>query len=905
MLKRLAIVLLVFVVMVGAGAGLALMKIAEGLPQMITIADYKPLLVTKVFDRKGRKIGEFFRERRVLTPYEEVPKIVVQAFLAAEDDQFFQHRGINFAAIARAAIANFRAGQTVQGASTITQQVAKTLFLTPEQNILRKVKEAILAFRMEERLTKEEILYLYLNQINFGAGAHGIGMAAEIYFRKPVRELTLAEAAILASLPKAPSRLSPIRNPEGAKERQLYVLRRMVETKMITETEANEAAKLPLKVFTRENFDEYGPFYLETVRQLLTAQLGGEMVLERGLRVTTGMDLDAQIAAQNAMRENLKDLDKRQGFRGPLRNTVEPREVGEFLLKTRNQLIADKSPERVIQPDGTFVDYGPLNLQYKLKDSGLPSYLGVGKTTEAIVSRVDDELGVVFLHLAEVRGVIDFESMRWARKPNPEKRFDLDRIEKPSQALKMGDVVLVRITGEKFQPSDRLRKLVSKKLKPSVPPRKVKGKPVPAPEAPTWQEPEWSNHLALELDQEPIAEGSLISFDLQSSDLVAMVGGLNFARSEYNRALQAARQTGSSFKALVYAAALDKGFHPASPLIDAPLVFEEGAKEKESEEGQGDVKIWRPENFGKSFGGDVILRNALVKSLNVPSVKIIESIGVPYSIDYSRRLGLFSPLNNDFTLVLGSSSVTLYEMTKSFAHFARLGKRISPVLIRKIEDSNGNEISGPIATDQRFAKEYEAVNAEFETRRTEYLAKVQAGEVLDPANHIEPHIFFEDPEQLISPQTAYLMTSILKGVVEDPGGTAGRARALGREVAGKTGSTNRYYDAWFIGYTSQFATGTWVGFDQERSLGVGEVGGRASLPAWVEYMKSVSEGLPPVNFPVPEGITFVNMDPETGRLASAASKNVVRQAFREGTQPTQNRDKREEDTEFLRQELQE
>lgn len=373
MLKRLAIVLLVFVVMVGAGAGLALMKIAEGLPQMITIADYKPLLVTKVFDRKGRKIGEFFRERRVLTPYEEVPKIVVQAFLAAEDDQFFQHRGINFAAIARAAIANFRAGQTVQGASTITQQVAKTLFLTPEQNILRKVKEAILAFRMEERLTKEEILYLYLNQINFGAGAHGIGMAAEIYFRKPVRELTLAEAAILASLPKAPSRLSPIRNPEGAKERQLYVLRRMVETKMITETEANEAAKLPLKVFTRENFDEYGPFYLETVRQLLTAQLGGEMVLERGLRVTTGMDLDAQIAAQNAMRENLKDLDKRQGFRGPLRNTVEPREVGEFLLKTRNQLIADKSPERVIQPDGTFVDYGPLNLQYKLKDSGLPS----------------------------------------------------------------------------------------------------------------------------------------------------------------------------------------------------------------------------------------------------------------------------------------------------------------------------------------------------------------------------------------------------------------------------------------------------------------------------------------------------------------------------------------------------
>jgi penicillin-binding protein 1A len=890
------VLVLILVAIAGGVAGYN--SLEKSLPKLITVNDYQPLLVSQVYDRNGKKIGEFFRERRILIPYEKIPKNLVHAFLAAEDDQFFKHGGLNYLAILRATLANLRAGKNVQGASTITQQVAKTLLLTSEKTYLRKIKEAILAQKMEEHLSKEEILYLYLNQIYFGQGAYGVVLAAETYFRKPVDKLTLAEMAILAGLPKAPSAYSPVHNSVRAKERQVYVLNRMAEVGFISKDEASASIKEPVRVYLRENYKDAAPFFLETVRQLLVSKLGEEAVLDHGLSIETSLDLSKQAAAQDSMVTGLKELDKRQGYRGALSNTTEPKAVGEFLLKTRNKLIIDEKPERIILPDGKFEEYGPLNLSYDVKKNGFPMYLKAGKTAEGIVSKVDDQLGLVYVKVAELEGLIDIDSMQWARKPNAEKRFDLDRIQKPSQALKVGDIVLVKVIGERFG-SPRLQKLLGKSKKSM----------------------DLSAFIGLELDQDPISEAALLSLDQDNQDILAMIGGTNFEKSEYNRALQAARQTGSSFKSIVYASALDHGYTPSSLLMDAPVVFEEGkgdaSKEHkdggEEEEGdESDSKIWKPANHSKTFGGDITFRNALVKSLNVPAVKVIEDVGVNWAAEYAHRLGIFSPLNMDFTLVLGSSSVTLYEMTKVFSEFGRMGKKTRPVIIHKVQDSHGTQLLDKISLDERFTNETSELDKDFDDRRTAFMdaMKVKTPDQIEAekSDKKKPDVnfFFSDPDQLIKPTTAYLITSLLKGVVEDPWGTGARARLLGREVAGKTGTTNGYYDGWFLGYTAQIATGVWVGFDQQRTLGKGEVGGRAALPIWLDYMKAAHENLAPLTFPVPSGIVFVNIDADSGQLPAADSKRTIRQAFLDGTEPTtSSKSKKEEDTDFYKQDLSE
>ncbi|MBX3033769.1 MAG: PBP1A family penicillin-binding protein [Bdellovibrionaceae bacterium] len=872
-----------FVVLV-IGSVLVYQSVKASLPQLITIQDYKPLLVSPVYDRNNKKIGEFARERRTLVPYDRIPKDLVNAFLAAEDDTFFQHGGINYIAILRAAVANLRAGHTVQGASTITQQVAKTLFLSSERTLLRKLREAMLSQQMENNLSKEEILYLYLNQIYFGQGAYGIENAAQTYFRKPVQKLELSEMAMLAGLPKAPSAYSPVSNPSRAKERQAYVLHRMAEVGFIAKDIANAETQKPIKVYVRETYEDFAPFFLETVRQMLVQQLGEEVVLDHGIRIQTSLDIEKQKAANESVIAGLKELDKRQGFRGALRKLDEETQIEEFLKQQRKKLLADSTPERTIMPDGKFAEIAPL----PEKASLLPPFLKIGQSVEGVVREVNDALGYVRVDIADAKGLIDFETMKWARRPNTEKRYDLDQIKKPSDALKAGDVILVKIVAEKAL------------LTPKSPP---KNKKTSVPEAP--QGPDLTQLIALDLDQEPVAEGALISFDQQNQDVLALVGGYNFQRNEYNRALQAARQTGSSFKAIVYASALDKGYNPSTILMDVPVVYEET---KDDAEGQEETSVWKPSNHGKTFGGELTFRNALVRSLNIPTVKIMEDVGVPWATDYAKRLGIFSPLNPDFTLALGSSSVTLYEMTKVFAEFGRLGKRLRPVLIRKVEDRTGKTLLQNVSLDLRFEKELKPLDDEFENRRKAYLeakaASPNPDQPTDPKKaRPDKHFFSDEPDQLISPQTAYVMTSLLKGVVEDRMGTGGRARAIGREVAGKTGTTNGYFDAWFIGYTAQISTGVWVGFDKERSLGRGEVGGRSALPIWVEYMKSAHEGLPQMTLPVPDGIVFANVDSDTGKLASASTKTILRQAFVEGTEPTESASQVEEEKDFYKQDL--
>lgn len=900
MVKKLLIVFVLFIIAAGAAGFYAYKEVQENLPQIITLQDYKPLLLTQVYDRNNKKIGEFFRERRTLVPYDQIPKHVVNAFVAAEDDQFFKHSGVNYLAMLRAAVANFQAGRKVQGGSTITQQLAKTLLLQDTQKTyLRKFREILLAHRVEENLSKEDIIYLYLNQIYFGASAHGIAVAAQTYFRKDVKTLSLAEAAILAGLPKAPSEYSPVRNPTRAKERQVYVLNRMADVGFISKQEAADAIKEPVTVYTKEKWEEQAPYFLEAVRLLLIPKVGEDRLLNEGLSIFTSLDLNKQIAAQESVKKGLRELDKRQGFRGAKENITDPQAVGDFLLKSRNDLILAAHPERIIQPDGKFADYGPLNLAFDLSQ-GLPSYLKEGEIYPAIVSKVDDATGLVHIKLAEINGLIPFHSMAWARKPDSEKRYDLDQIKKPSDALKMGDVIEVKLVAKTCDPDEFIRR--------------QKGEALPVL-------PDLKKHVHVELEQEPVVESGLLSIEQATGDVLAMVGGYDYNRDKYNKAIQAARQTGSAFKSIVYTAALDKGYTPSTPILDAPLIYEENVEDAEGQDNQGkgknskgskagkneekETKIWKPANHGRDYSGDIIFRNALVKSLNIPTVKVIEDVGVNWVADFAKRLGIFSNLNMDYTLALGSSSITLYEITKVFSEIAHLGKRIHPVIIHRVDDHHGEKILDAVSLDDRFQEQIEPIEKMFEERRKKFYELKLTGAQIDARKNVDANFFFDDPDQLISPQTAYVITSLLKAVVEDREGTGGRAKALEREVAGKTGSSNGYFDGWFVGFTQQITTGVWVGFSHEKSLGKGEVGGRAALPIWVDYMKVAHDKLPAMTLPVPEGIVFANIDADSGMLATTNSKNVIRQAFKEGTEPTSAKTTHEDESDYYKQDLSE
>lgn len=902
-MKKFLIIFAVFLIMLAAGVVSLIVSVNNSLPEVVTLQDYKPLLVTNVYAKDGRKIGEFFRERRVLVPFDKIPKVVVHAFMAAEDGEFFEHKGINFQAIMRAMLVNIKAGHTVQGGSTITQQVAKTLMLSSERTITRKIKDVLLALKMEKSLSKEDILYLYLNQIYLGQSSYGIGVAAETYFRKPVEKLTVGEAAMLAGLPQAPSRYSPVLNPKRAKERQRYVLKQMAEKGFIEGAQAEIASKTPIKVFIKEKYEEMAPFYLETVRQMIVKKLSEEIVLDQGLRVYTGLDFDKQLEAQKSVEKGLRDLDKRQGFRGA-NKTLSEDEVEKYLEDEKKKLREEISTARLIDENGEMTIVSEVESE-TAPNAAYPEWLKQHSIVHAVVTKVEDGLGLVFVKVPGAEGIIDIDSMKWARKPNPEVSPERDSISNPSQALKVGDVIEVKIVDSEFR-SDRLAKLAAPKSKNPI------------------KLPDFKGKLNVTLEQEPEAEGALLSLDLQSDDVIAMVGGKNFEKSEFNRTIQAARQTGSSFKSIIYAAALDKGYTPATPILDAPVVFEEEVSAEDSEgqdspkskkgpngEEVKQTKTWKPANHSKTFEGDILFRNALVKSLNVPTVRIIEDIGVNWSLDYSQRLGIFSPLNKDFTLALGSSSVTLYEMTKVFGHFGRQGKRMRPMIIHKVLDREGKVLVQNISLDDRFAESQQPIDEAFEKRRTEYLAlKAQfdadnTNEELKQKLSKIPPLFFQDPDQLIDPTTAYLTTTLLRATIEESGGTGGRARALGREVAGKTGSTSGYFDAWFIGYTPQISTGVWVGFDQERTLGVGEVGGRVALPIWVQYMLAAHNNLPEMSFPVPPGIVFASIDNVSGKLPTASSKNVIRQAFREGTEPTAESSRKDEETDFYKQDLSE
>lgn len=844
-----------------------LFVIFKDLPRAYSLEDYTPPLMTLVLDRKGRVIGEFFKERRKLASFEEFPGHLIQAFISSEDGSFFEHRGVNYSSIFRALLANIKAGRKVQGGSTITQQVARSLLLSSKKTYTRKIKEVVLAKRMERYLTKKEILYLYLNQIYLGHGAYGVGMASHIYFKKEVKDLTLEESALLAGLPQAPSRFSPISNAQKAKERQRYVLFRMAEEKYISEEQAQKSLKKPIQIFMRQNYSSRAPYFVETLRQLLIEEIGEERLLTGGLTIHSALDLDFQEAAQEELKKGLKELDKRQGFRGALKNISEEEQEG-FFAQLEKKWVRGKKTHRILLETG---QDGVLNSEFET--------LQPFDQVKGVVQKVEPHLAYIKLMFG-FKGVISLETSQWARKPNPNVNASLSQVRSLQSILKKGDVVWVRLEDSKDH--SKLQESLKEVLK--------------------------QNQL-LTLEQEPEVQGALISFDQNNQDIVAMVGGYDFSQSQFNRTYQSRRQPGSAFKPIIYSAALDKGFTPNSIISDEPVVYEDEEADlllqnenKSAEESdQAEKSKWKPFNYSKRFSGDILFRNALIRSLNIPTIKLIERIGIPWIEFYSRRLGIMSPLNTDYTMALGSSSITLYEMTKAFSIFAGNGVRIRPVMANNVKNADQSVLLENLSLDQKFIDSLAEMDKEFEKSWEQYWASQKHQERKEKKSAV----FFKEKDQVLSQETAYLITSLLQGVIFDPRGTGARAKPIGRPAAGKTGTTNGYFDAWFIGYSPQITTGVWLGFDHEKSLGQSETGSRAALPIWYNYMKTIHESLEKHDFEVPENIVFAQIDNETGLLADASSKEVVRQAFLEGTEPTQQQDVStdHEDQQFLRRDL--
>ncbi len=726
------------------------------LPDLDALQHYEPNLVTRVYSDDGSLIGEFYIERRVIVPIEKIPDKLIKAFLAAEDAEFYQHEGISYVGIMRAFYKNLSAGKIVQGASTITQQVARGFFLTPEKKILRKIKEMILAKRIEKRLNKSEILSLYLNQIYLGKGSYGVQAAAQAYFDKNVEDLDLAECALMAGLPKAPSRYSPYINFLLSKKRQEFILQRMVEERFITANEADfaKAETIKLRPFITKSL-WVGPYFTEHVRRYIEEKYGDDVLYKGGLNIYTTLNVGLQKSANEAVTRGLFDFDRRRGYRGPIKSITDPDETAAYINKLRLAR-KDKIPRRQ-------------------------------DVVEGIITALNSSTKRITLDLGGISGVISWRGYRLARLYNPKGRPEGKRISKPFTLFHIGDVVRVRVLKD------------------------VKKGPL---------------HLALY--QNPIVQASLLALDPATGYIKAMVGGGDFSKSQYNRAIQAKRQPGSAFKPIIYSAAFDKGLTPATIIMDTPIIFEDSENALQ----------WRPRNYDKRFGGPTTIRTALAKSRNVVTIKILRKIGLDYCIKYARKLGITTPLSRDLSLALGSSAVTLYDLTSVFSVFANEGKRAEPVFITKIIDKDGVVI-----------------------------------EDNSP-----------DSTEVISPQTAYLMTKMLEGVIEH--GTGWRAKSLGRPAAGKTGTTNGLNDAWFLGYVPGLTAGVWVGYDNEKKLGAHETGSRAALPIWLSFMKAATKGKPVTEFTAPEGVEFARIDAETGELATPYTKHPIFEVFKSGTAPT-------------------
>lgn len=724
------------------------------LPKVDRLTDYKPPIVSQVFGDDGTLVGEFYLERRIVVPVSKMPRKLIQAFVSAEDSNFYSHKGIDYLGIMRAAFKNVMSMSKKEGASTITQQVAKSMLLSPEKKFSRKIKEAILAKRMEERLSKDEILYLYLNQIYLGSGAYGVQAASETYFGKNVEQLNLAEMSMLAGLPKAPNSYSPIKHLDKARERQGYVLDRMTAEGYITPAEADHARKTPIVLQPMKKVNnEESAYYLEYLRIQLEQKYGEDQLYKGGLKIYTTMNAGMQRAAYESLRKGLKEVDKRQGFRGPTKYLNET-DVDAFCAKVE---------------DG--IDSATLK---------------TGETYLGVVVGFHPEKGEALVRVGERKGSLSRKNMAWAGRLAMSNHYG--KPAKAGRGLTLGSVIEVSV------------------LSPEVN----------------------KDGAQFALDQTPEVQAALVSIDPRSGGVKAMVGGYDFRKSQFNRAMQAKRNGGSAFKPIIYAAALDKGLTPATIIEDAPVEYPDGAG-----------GVWKPQNYDHEFRGFVTMREALTYSINIVSVKIMEQIGGQYAAEYARKLGFTSPIPANLALALGAASVSPFELTSAYAVFANKGVLTPEYFITKVTDTDGTVLQ----------------------------------ETAPPV-----------PVPVIPPETAYVITNLMQSVVSS--GTGHRASLIGRPVAGKTGTTNGSKDAWFIGYIPQLVTGVWVGYDQERSLGRAGTGGQAAAPIWSDFMQKAVLSLPAEDFEAPENVSFVLINPHTGNLAKEGTAGAVMECFIKGSEPS-------------------
>jgi penicillin-binding protein 1A len=778
------------------------------LPKVDSLADYHPPIVTQVFGDDGSLVGEFYLERRTVVPVAKIPKKLILAFVAAEDANFYQHSGIDYLGVVRAAIKNIISMRKKEGASTITQQVARSMLLTPEKKFSRKLKEAILAIKMERRLTKDEILYVYLNQIYLGSGAYGVQLAAETYFGKDVDQLNLAEMAVLAGLPKAPNTYSPIKNLAKAKERQAYVLERMVKEGFITKTEAEHARSYPLVIRSRKQVNaDQSAYFLEYVRIQLEQKYGEDRLYKGGMKIYTTMNASMQKAAYEALVNGLKAVDKRQGFRGPIQYLAEDK-VEDFCRHVE---------------DGIYT-----------------ASLKEGATYQGVVTTMNPAKGEITVRVGDRLGIVHRKNREWAGKVHLVAEYGKP-VKTKEKSISLGSVIEVSV------------------ITPDVN----------------------KTGAVFALDQEPEAQAALVALDPKSGGVKAMVGGYDFKKSQFNRAIQARRNPGSAFKPIIYSAALDKGMTPATIIDDSQAEYYSGKE-----------KAWKPKNYDNIYRGPVTMREALTNSINVVSVKILESIGVGYAIEYAKKLGIASPLSNNLTLALGSSSVTPMELTDAYAVFASGGYQLFPYFITKVVDGDGKvlEETAPPSiptfgqASSATVQPLGGAGGEPDKSAAQKLgeAAMQKPEAAAGSTPAQPAL--PAPVQAISPETAYVMTNLMESVVSS--GTGQRAKALGRPVAGKTGTTNDMKDAWFIGFVPQLVAGVWVGYDQEKSLGAGGSGGQAAAPIWTDFMQQAVAGMPVEDFVPPANVTFALINPHTGRLAREGGNGVTMECFITGTEPT-------------------
>src|SRR5499427_2384475 len=771
---------ILFVVGVAATAGL-LWHFSKDLPDYSQLQDYEPPVMTRVHAADGSLVAEYARERRLYIPIQAVPKLVINAFLAAEDKNFYEHGGLDFTGIARAGIVylqNFGSSRRPQGASTITQQVAKNFLLTNELSMTRKVKEALLALKIERTYSKEKILELYLNEIYLGLGAYGIAAASLVYFDKAVNELTVPEAAYLASLPKAPNNYHPFRQRERAIERRNWVIDRMAESGFVKTADAEKAKRLPLGVTSKSTSGHVfaAEYFAEEVRRDLYERYGEKKLYEGGLSVLTSLDTKLQVLARKTFTEGLVRYDETQGWRGPVSKIDVGGDWGVKLAEVK--ALSDVTPWR-------------LAVVLEVSDQSARIGLQPGREPGGYVSK---ERAV---------GILPLDGVKWA-KPGGK------AVAKVSQVVNPGDVIYVEAA-------------------------KTDGQFV--------------------LHQIPEVSGAMVVEDPWTGRVLAVVGGFSFDQSQFNRATQALRQPGSSFKPFVYAAALDNGYTPSTIVLDAPIEIDQG-------QGGG---VWRPENFSSGkYQGPTTLRNALRLSLNTVTVRLAQDIGMPMISEYAKRFGVYDELPNYLSYALGAGETTVMRMVTAYSMIANGGRRVKPTLIDRIQDRYGRTIF------KHDARECRGCDA--------------------PAgwkNQPEPQLI-DHREQVLDVMTAYQITSMMEGVVQ--AGTATVVKEVGKPIAGKTGTTNEAKDAWFVGFSPDVAVAIYMGYDKPRPLGRGNAatGGHLAAPIARDFLKLALADKAAVPFKVPAGIKLVRVDARTGMRAGPESGRTILEAFKPGTAPPDN-----------------